>query len=87
MMDYDHTKFDLIWIKENKVTEGVRIPPPPPPQFENVLNRPGEIGLKKGTFFTHLVEKYFQKIQFRYFTKAGTNYQDKLKYFDIEFLF
>ena len=41
-MEYHHTKFGLIWIKENKVTEGGRNPPP---QVENVLNRPGEIGL------------------------------------------
>ena len=39
MTDYLHTKFGLIWIKETKVTEG-------PPQVENVLNRPGEIGLR-----------------------------------------
>ena len=43
--NYQHTKFGLIWLKENKVTEGGRNPPPP--QVENVLNRPGEIGLKK----------------------------------------
>ena len=33
--DYQHTKFGLIWVKEGKVTE-----------VKNVLNRPGEIGLK-----------------------------------------
>ena len=32
MTDYNHTKFGLIWSKESKV--------------ENVLNRPGEIGLR-----------------------------------------
>ena len=42
MMEYHHTKLGLIWIKENKVTEGGEIRPP---QVENVLNRPGEIGL------------------------------------------
>ena len=42
-MDYQHTKFSLIWIKESKVTEGGGNPPPP--QVENVLNRPGEIEL------------------------------------------
>ena len=40
MTDYHPTKFGLIWSKESKVTEGAR-----PPQVENVLNRPGEIGL------------------------------------------
>ena len=45
MTDYHHTKFGLIWSKESKVTEGGQNPPPPPPQVENVLNRPGEIGL------------------------------------------
>ena len=40
MTDYLHTKFGLIWIKETKVTEGAESP-----QVENVLNRPGEIGL------------------------------------------
>ena len=43
MTDYHHTKFGLIWSKESKVTKGGGIHPPP--QFENVLNRPGEIGL------------------------------------------
>ena len=45
MMDYHHTKFGLIWIKESKVTEGggIRLP-----QVENVLNRSGEIGLNLG---------------------------------------
>ena len=41
---YLHTKFYVIWIKETEVMEGegggIR-----PPQVENVLNRPGEIGL------------------------------------------
>ena len=41
-MDYQETKFSLIWVKENKVTEGGGNPPP---QVENVLNHPGEIGL------------------------------------------
>ena len=45
--DYHHTKFVLIWVKESKVTEGW-IPPPPPSQVENVLNRPGEIRLRAG---------------------------------------
>ena len=44
-MEYHHTKFGLTWIKESKVTEGGRNPPPP--QVENVLNRPGEIGLNQ----------------------------------------
>ena len=43
MTDYLHTKFGLIWIKETKVTDGDGICP----QVENVLNRPGEIGLKR----------------------------------------
>ena len=49
MTDYHHTKFGLIWIKQSKATEvgggggGIR----PPPQVDNVLNRKGEIGLKK----------------------------------------
>ena len=43
MTDYHHTKFGLIWSKESKVTEGGQNPPP---QVENVLNRPGEIGLR-----------------------------------------
>ena len=43
MMDYHHTKFGFIWIKESKVREGADSTPP---QVENVLNRPGEIGLK-----------------------------------------
>ena len=41
--DYQHSKFGLIWVKESKVTEGgggIR-----PLQFENILNRPGKIGL------------------------------------------
>ena len=46
MRDYHHTKFGLIWVKESKVTEGGRNPFPP---GENVLNRPGEIGLIKKT--------------------------------------
>ena len=41
MKDYHHIKFGLIWIKESKVTGRI-----PPPQVENVLNCPGEIGLK-----------------------------------------
>ena len=45
MRDYHHTKFGSIWIKDSKVTEGGRNPPPS--QVENVLNRPGEIGLKE----------------------------------------
>ena len=28
-MEYHHTKFGLIWIKESKGTEGGRNPPPP----------------------------------------------------------
>ena len=43
MRDYHHTKFGLIWIKESKVAKGERILS----QVENVLNRPGEIGLIK----------------------------------------
>ena len=42
MTDYHHAKLGLIWSKESKVTEGGGIRPP---QVENVLNRPGEIGL------------------------------------------
>ena len=50
MTDYLHTKFGLIWIKESYgVTEGERNPPPPP-KVENVLNRPGEIGLSPSLF-------------------------------------
>ena len=43
MTDYYHTEFGLIWGKESKITGGgggIRSP-----QVENVLNRPGEIGL------------------------------------------
>ena len=51
MKDYHHIKFGLIWIKESKVTEGegggFR-----PHQVENVLNRPGEIGLKRNVVFS-----------------------------------
>ena len=54
MTDYLHIKFGLIWIKETKVTEGRRSPPPPP-QVENVLNRPGEIGLIE---FEQLCQSY-----------------------------
>ena len=43
MTDYQHTKFRLIWIKKNKLQRGGGIPPT---QVENVLNRPGKIGLK-----------------------------------------
>ena len=49
MTAYLHTKFGLIWIKETKVTEGGGRNLPPP-QVENVLNRPGEIGLKPDNF-------------------------------------
>ena len=44
MRDYQHSKFSLIWVKENKLTEGGGFRRPP--KVENVLNRPGEIGLK-----------------------------------------
>ena len=44
MMDYHHIKFGLIWMKESKVTRGEG-QNPTLPQVENVLNRPGEIGL------------------------------------------
>ena len=44
--DYQHTKFGLIWVKESKVMEGGRSAPL---QVENVLNRPGEIGLRWGS--------------------------------------
>ena len=47
MTDYHHTKFGLIWGKERKVTEGAESAPP---QVENVLNRPGEIGLNSEPF-------------------------------------
>ena len=43
--DFQHTEFGLIWVKESKVTEGGGFRPP---QIENVLNRPGEIGLSYG---------------------------------------
>ena len=45
MTDYLHTKFGLIWMKETKVTEGGA--DSAPPQVDNVLNRQGEIGLRK----------------------------------------
>ena len=41
MRDYHHTKFGLIWVKESKVTGGGG----GGGMVENVLNRPGEIGL------------------------------------------
>ena len=47
MRDCHHTKFGSIWIKESKVTEGGGGGIRPPPKVENVLNRPGEIGLKR----------------------------------------
>ena len=47
-MDYHHTKFGSIWIKEGKITEGGRNPTRPP-QVVNVLNRPGEMGLNDMT--------------------------------------
>ena len=48
MKDYHHSKFGSIWIKDSKVTvKGADSPPPPPPPpVENVLNSPGEIGLR-----------------------------------------
>ena len=46
MTDYQHTKFRLIRIKKNKLRRGGGIRPPPLTQVENVLNRPGKIGLK-----------------------------------------
>ena len=47
MTDYHHTKFGLIWSKESKVAEGEGGgAESTPSQVENVLNRPGEIGLK-----------------------------------------
>ena len=49
MTAYLHTKFGLIWIKETKVTKGGGIRPP---QIENVLNRPDEIGLNQS--FTNI---------------------------------
>ena len=60
--DYQHTKFGIIWVKESKVTEGGESAP----QVENVLNRPGEIGLSNSINDTILkisegqcwVEKY-----------------------------
>ena len=51
MIDYHHTKFGLIRIKESKVTKGGRADSAP--QVENVLNRPGEIGLRK----THRIRR------------------------------
>ena len=44
MRDYHHTKFGLIRINESKVTEGGGAVGPH--QVENVLNLPGEKGLK-----------------------------------------
>ena len=51
MIDYLHTKFGLIWIKETKVTEGGA--ESAPPQVGNVLNRPGEI--KIGLIYRYIV--------------------------------
>ena len=65
MTDYHHTKCGLIWSKESKVTEGGGIPPP---QVENVLNRPGEIGLSEYSYrcmcsevVIFSVHEYFKK--------------------------
>ena len=43
--DYHHTKFGLVWIKDHKVTGGGGADSASP-QVENVLSRPGEVGLK-----------------------------------------
>ena len=53
MTDYHHTKFGLIWMKGSKVTEGVRNP-----QVENVLKRPGEIGLSQILQQTGVIESF-----------------------------
>ena len=53
MRDYHHTKFGLIWIKESKLLRGGGGRIPPPPQVENVLNRPGEIGLSQKYTYSH----------------------------------
>ena len=45
MMACHHSKFGLIWMKESKVTRGGG-GLDPHPQVKNVLNCPGEIGLK-----------------------------------------
>ena len=47
MTDYHRGKFGSVWSKESKVTEGAESAPTP--QVENVLNRPGEIGLNKAS--------------------------------------
>ena len=52
--DYQHTKFGLIWVKESRVTEGGRSLPPP--QVENVLNCPGEMGLMSAKFCWELLK-------------------------------
>ena len=50
MTHYHHTKFGSILIKESKVTEGGG--GAESPQVENVLNRPGEIGLSYMRLYT-----------------------------------
>ena len=62
MTDYLHIKFGLIWIKETKVTEGGGIRPP---QVENVLNGPGEIGLKqkRGDVHRHKLQMFNGKLK------------------------
>ena len=52
MTDYHHIKFGLIWMKGSKVTEGGA---ESAPQVENVLKRPGEIGLREGQSETCLI--------------------------------
>ena len=48
MTDYHHTNSGLIWGKESKVTEGGG---GGNPQVENVLNRLGEIGLRREALY------------------------------------
>ena len=50
MTDYLYTKFGLIWIKKTKATEGGG-GAESAPQVENILNRPGEIGLNLSICF------------------------------------
>ena len=70
MRDYHHTKFGLIWVKEGTVIEGADSTPSP--QAENVLNRPGEIGLNVYTFFTHPGISAFTQNKRRFLMHAPT---------------
>ena len=62
--DYQHTKFGLISVKESKVTEGGAESAPPPP-VENVLNRPGEIGLNV-VKLQYLTTNFFKNYKFSF---------------------